>query len=397
MTASLVVDPGDSAIQASFLAEIHDPEAGCAVVVADPDRKVLTILQDILLGVGPDRDGLGWPADTESARAWVRCWLYGRRIRDLVVAHADALTTEQRNELVDLPSQETRIWLLARTSMKAIPGAERVSIESFIAHFELQRTDRVALPNRLSGFPKVPLDGILLFRERCHKLLTGEEFWLVDDLLYRSAAEANRRLQDIEPTAAGTWDLVEPVLTLDYPPDAIITALRGYQLAAFTRGIDLAFNARVLYPQLTARKTYDRSGALLMMADTNPAAAVMLIAESLGASTEELSELTLDALTPDGRSIRLSDGTAIVPLEVSPVLVTHFQARIAALNGGALDTARLFVHEKDPSQGLSASALKARLSRASVRLGAARTSAKPVATHQFKLTPFEWADPRQGR
>lgn len=78
MTVRLVVDPTDAAIPSSLLAEIHDPVWGRAVVLADPDRNVLTILQDVLLGVGPDRDGYGWPTSVESARDWRDSLLPGR-------------------------------------------------------------------------------------------------------------------------------------------------------------------------------------------------------------------------------------------------------------------------------------------------------------------------------
>jgi hypothetical protein len=390
MTVRLVVDPTDAAIPSSLLAEIHDPVWGRAVVLADPDRNVLTILRDVLLGIGPDRDGCGWPRTIESARDWVGAWLQGREIRELVIAHADALTEQQLAELHDVAARRTGLWLVARKAISASEHRfEDVSVDAFVAHFDLVRERTVLPPEELSRFPRVPLSGILTFRRTCHQLLSPEEFWIVDNLLHRSCYEAQQRLIDIQSSADdAAWTLIEPALRRDYPADGTITVLRGYQLAAFVSGLHLTFDAHRLYAQLRARGRLNQATADLLTADPDPAAAAMLVMETLGASPDVLESLKLDALDAEARRIRLADGVRSVPPAVAHILATHYQARVHASAGRAPETTPLFARRNDPNRAPSARTINGQLRRAATRLGIARNSAEPIDPRQFTLVRF---------
>lgn len=409
MTARLVVDQHDDAISASLLHEIHNPDAGRVVVLADPDRKPITILQDVLLGVGPDRDGHGWTSDVARASKWVKAWLAGRHVSELVIAHADALTDVQLIELLQLARSTTRVWLLLRQPPsdwlaqratndqsweKADGRVAEVTVETFIAHFELDPESPTELPGKLSVFPKVPLDGILAFRGSCHRVLSREEFRIVDTLLYRSCCEAAEQLPRIEGTEDPAWAYVEPVLGHAYPADAAITALRGYQMTAFVNGLHLAFDTHDVYAQLNARFTDDHSLALLLMADVDPAGATMLVLEGLGFGPYFLSGLTVADVEADGRRVRMfDDGFVDIPEHLVPIVATHIAARLDPTSGKSRSRAPLFAKggttDPDSLLPLSDTAIRGRLETAAKRLGVGRADPRWIAPNQFSLRPLD--------
>ena len=409
MTACLVVDENDSTVSPELLHEIHNPDAGRVVVLADPDRKPLTILQDVLLGIGPDRHGKVWVRDVATAKIWVTAWLAGRRVSELVVAHADALTEVQLTELLSLAQSTTRVWLLLRKPpiRWLVERAEKdqrlgvpevrlgnITVETFIAHFELDREIPTRLPGTLSVFPKVPLDGILGFRGSCHRLLSPQEFRIVDSLVYRSCCEAAEQLPQIKTAEDPAWAYVEPVLAHVYPADAAIAALRGYQMTAFVNGLHLTFETHHVYAQLNARFNDDRSLALLLMADVDPAGATMLILEGLGLSSYFLSDMSIAKVEADGRRVRAFDDSFVdIPEHLVPIVATHLAARLRETAGKSANGSPLFAKggPSDPETRLplSDTAIRGCLETAAKKLGVGRVDPMQITPDQFALISLE--------
>jgi hypothetical protein len=349
---TVVRDPDDVPERTQLLITLANLEAGRVVVRVTPGSPGLHWLAlDVLRGLGKD------PGRAGSARnAWenwrrATAWLVGERTRDLIVDRAELLSPLRWEQLAALAAScDLSLWLIfhgrtltrgQRETLRTWPLRE-IDFPEFIAAVKRDGDSANQLspvPSGASGatnaFPELPLSDFTTFRADCRRLLSPEEFSIVDREILDGATRTRRLLAD-RPTdlRAALRDHLRDLIDGCRFTSAAVARLRGAQAACLIAGVLVRVDRqRLCVTSATSNRTaIDATFVreLRRYASTHHAAVALVCALS-GLSPQALARLNLADAAPEHVAVGPEERFSM-PEAAQAILAAHLHMRL--IEGG---------------------------------------------------------------
>lgn len=314
-------------------------------VAPDIGERAVRLAWGILEQLGKDPDLHGTTAATHENWSFAEIWLQAHATTTLIVLGAERLNARLWRRLASLTAAGDLTLLLVNqtsTLMQAqrqlLEPAEalfaRTDDETFAswAEIELQQPTTEPAPDtstsRPAMFPAVPADDIPFFRESCRRLLTRDDFAIVDDAYVQGFHHTHGWLHDPreplleEHAGAFLTDLVRHAGGIHEQ----LTLMRGAQAAFWRNGWLLKIRIDAL---LAAHRTepvsFDPQHAVHQLNGyTAPhVAALGVLALRTRLPPARLALLNTDQLTDDCTSLNLGDEPITIPAAEARLLHAH--------------------------------------------------------------------------
>jgi len=268
----LVVDPSESRPPADELARHVASRCWPAVIVVNvaPDSgdNVRWLAWGILAQLGKERDLHGGTAAGHEAWALAEIWLQAHRTSALIVLGAEGLSGRLWRMLARLTASAELTVLLVNSTLTLVQSQrrllhragpfERIDSSTFSAWTEQQLKQRpaevVVIPTTGRRFPAVPADDVPFFREACRRLLSAQDFAIVDDAYIQGFRDTQAWLADQrEPLLEEhTGEFLTHLIRSASGLHEALTRLRGAQAASWRHGWHLKVRVN---PLLAAHST----------------------------------------------------------------------------------------------------------------------------------------------
>lgn len=333
--------------QQAIYAELRVRRRGWAVLHIRPNDHPNTksFWMDLLDALGrrvsPESHGYVHMASAQMAFVW----LATGDVDDLVVVAPEYLPPERLVNLCRVTiGAGVRTWLLydvAPTDMRAraLEGLAPavVQAEGFLSR--RAAADVVVAPPDDVPFPSVPDVHFLGFLTACSELLEADAYDIAQ-VRYTEARSAMRSRIDALPAFGHEIAAVamHEVCAAIRDPNELITAVRGAQAGAFSRGWNVSvdmrrFAQRGLYTATAAPLSPRQWEALHQI--RRPCEAAVAVLAALGLDQEECATLPASAVDDDGSVVRLGERVVSVHEPGRPILVAqHLYRLLVSLDGG---------------------------------------------------------------
>jgi hypothetical protein len=277
-------------------------------------RRIHTLAGDVLAALGKRDDVSGVGRNEHEDVGHAIAWMVAHDVTALVLRPADRLhPVIVANVVQHLDRARIPLWLLHQPPRS----------DSFIRKIERLTTARaleeVPLPQPAPATghrttadavdPALPDADFLFFMDACRRTLVPADAEAVEQQLSRSVAQANDTLRRRGATPAAVAELVQHILNPAPRDGALITQVRGLQIAAWHHDLYIQVDLQRLLnseerPRLAAASAEER-----LTVYRQPYRAITPILTLAGLGVEDISSLPIRAACPTGSSIRTTNGS----------------------------------------------------------------------------------------
>ncbi|MGH9225930.1 MAG: hypothetical protein ACRD2W_19555 [Acidimicrobiales bacterium] len=276
--------------------------------------RVGTLAADLLIAMGKHFDALA--RERHLRRGWelASLWARAERLRHLIVCDAERLPAALVSRTAELAAGTgAHLWLVARgatqpTIAEGLGRASRCAPGELLGLLPV--IDSVEVPS-IDCDIALPVDNFLTFRAACKRLLDAEQFAVVD-AVYLDAHQSTRewlrrRARGERLGSEQVATQLRAVTSSSLSSAETIVRLRAAQAAYFLDGALVeVVDIRRLGPVDVADIGLSRRAASKLRRLVTPAwACALALANVGGLGPIDLARLNIDAVSPDGRHLKV--------------------------------------------------------------------------------------------
>jgi hypothetical protein len=240
MPIAVYVDAEDRLTTVHRINALADRDGGTVVAHVPPTRFRAQLPQDLLIGLGCNRQASDWPRGSKAAWTLARAWCHGFRIRRLIVYGAWRLHRADLEHLVSLSDEDDidvcLVMLAGARTLTKVPldGYPSRRVERLFT-----RRQRIRKPytEELSLLPPLPAAPFPRFLAECAGVLeSNDQGWRLHTSYAEALNTAKARIRIETPTESVVDHLVEQFRT-SLTPNEVLIRLRATQAAALWEGL----------------------------------------------------------------------------------------------------------------------------------------------------------------
>lgn len=337
---TIITDP-DSGCSRD-LHKLNNPAGGIVALHVRPNLRHLGwVVADMLDAMGrrpaASFGSDGWP----TAAAYATAVLATGGIDTLVLGSAQALRLRHLDELAALADlTDTRLVLIADTSVTddladfgegwGVASLPTKDARHLIRIFESRphRRDNPSSPAPRGLPAPYPDVDVLLYLHVCRQVLGKAELREVENSFTRGFVTLNDSIRSKADrlTVEEAVDILRPLLGEARNRNEVVALTRGAQAASLRHGLLLRvdidhFLRRSFLDDLHLHLEPGDWDLISQLCDPQTAAIATLAASGL--NPQQMAQIAVDAVAPDGRSVKVNEDTMVVPDAGARLLLAH--------------------------------------------------------------------------